>query len=348
MSEIPFVERLGDALEEAFAAERARKARRRPWWRHPRVLVAFAVVAIGSGAVAARTLLSSSALAIHPVECVAGTNFKGDISFLENTAGSPVQICARTMHVPAAKLVACAGGRYTYVSVFYAIGRNQCQRLGLRPLPGSYRDAQHRVRRLAHELTALQASAYCIPPPTFASKAQKILDRLGWSGWRVQAGATVHEEANVIGGGDCAVLPGGAYAPNPPDIMYALDADHRVLSFDLGPPPTLTRLVQSLALSIEHRTASRCASADALRRYVTRRLGRHHLAAAYAVTAEPQGEVFDDGPDAGRQARYEQGCPMVALLRTAAGNLRLVDVWIYQRGAVTPPSHGLPPQRSFR
>jgi hypothetical protein len=347
MTDIPFVNELGDALEEAFAAEAARRRRHRGWWRQPRLLIVFAVLAVGCGAAAARTLLSSSTLAIHPVECLAGTTFKSPITFPENNGSSPVRICAQSLNVPAARLIACAGGRSTYVSVFYAAGIGQCRRLGLRALPASYHAAQLQVERLAHELESLQASAYCVSPTRFAAGAKRILDRLGWSEWRVQAGATVQEEANVIGGGDCAALPGGADSSHPPDIMHALDADHRVLTFDLGPPPALARLVQSLAVSIERHTSGRCWSGEALRAYVTRRLDDHHLAAAYAVTAEPPGEELDNLSDHGRQVYYDQGCPAVDLLRTAAGDPRLVDVWIYQRGAAAPPGHGFPPQSAF-
>lgn len=342
MSEIPFVNQLGDALDRAVAAESARRSARRPWWRRPQVLIAVAVVAVGCGAVAVRTVLNSSTLAIHPVECLAGTSFKSQIAFPENTGRSPVQICANALGVPASRLIACAGGRYTYVSVFYASGTGQCRRLGLRPLPPSYPAAQAKVQQLGRELTALQASAYCIPPATFAAHAKRMLDRLGFSGWRVEAGATVEEEAHVIGGGDCASLPGSAVSTRP-NIMYALDPDHRILSFDLGPPPALSRLVQSLAVSIQRTTAGSCWSQGRLRAYVRRRLAAHHLGAAFALTAEPADIGYGDAS----YHSYQQGCPVVGLLRTAAGNLGLVDVWLLQRAASAPPGHGLPPQDAF-
>src|SRR5437764_10348947 len=102
------------------------------------------------------------------------------------------------MGVPAAKLIACAGGRYELVSVFYASGRNQCRKLGLEPLPASYAPAQARVLELGRALVRLQASAFCVPAATFATGAQRVLQRLGWSGWRVRA-------MRPVGGGD---LPG--------------------------------------------------------------------------------------------------------------------------------------------
>jgi len=342
MSEIPFVNQLGDAIDRAVAAESARRPLRRPWWRRPQVLIAVAVVAVGCGAVAARTVLNSSTLAMHPVECLSGTTFKSQIAFPENNGSSPVQICASALGVPAPRLIACAGGRYTYVSVFYASGTGQCRRLGLRPLPASYTAAQAKVQELARALTSLQTSRYCVPPATFAATARDTLDRLGFSGWRVEAGSTAQEEAHVIGGGDCASLPGSPLSTRP-NIMYALDPDHRVLTFDLGPPPTLSRLVQSLAASIQHATAGRCSSQAGLQAYLRRRLARHHLGAAFAITAAPPGEGYGDV----WYHAYQQGCPVVGLMRTAAGNLGLIDVWMLQRGEATPPGHGLPPQRAF-
>jgi hypothetical protein len=340
MSEMPFVNQLGDALDRAVAAEFARRADRRPWWRRPQVLIAVAVVAVGCGAVAARTVLNSSTLAMHPVECLAGTSFKSQIAFPQNTGRSPVQICANALNVPASKLIACAGGKYTYVSVFYASGTGQCRRLGLRPLLASYAAAQAKVQQLGRELTALQMSAYCVAPARFAARAQQMLDRLGFAGWRVEAGATAREEAHVIGGGHCASLPGNVMSRRP-NIMYAVDPDQRVLTFDLGPPPALSRLVQSLQVSMQRATAARCWSQEGLRAYVRRRLAAHHLATAFALTAEPAyGDV--------RGHRYQQGCPVVGLMRTAAGTLGLIDVWLFQPGAAAPPGHGLPPQRAFR
>jgi hypothetical protein len=342
VSEIPFVNQLGDAFDRAVAAESARRSLRRPWWRRPQVLIAIAVVAVACGAVAARTVLNSSTLAMHPIECLSGTTFKSQIAFPENNGRSPVQICANALGVPASRLIACAGGRYTYVSVFYASGAGQCRRLGLRPLPASYPAAQAKVRELARALTALEASRYCVPPATFAARAQGTLDRLGFSGWRVEAGSTAQEEAHVIGGGDCASLPGDPLSTRP-NIMYALDPDHRVLSFDLGPPPRLSRLVQTLAVSIQRATAMGCSSQAGLRASVRQRLARHHLGAAFAVTAAPPSEGFGEV----WYHRYQQGCPVAGLLRTAAGNLGLIDVWVLQRGAASPPGHGLPPQRAF-
>lgn len=351
MSESPFVNRLGDALEEAFAAERERTARtHRVWWRRPRLVVALAVVAIGCGAAAAGTLISSSTLAMHPVECVAGTTFQAEILFPENGGSSPRRICARALNVSERRLVACAGGPHTYVSVFYAAGAHQCRRLGLQPLPPSYRVAQAKVQRLARALEALQASAYCVSPARFAATTRRILRRLGFTGWQVFASATAQDEARVIGGGDCAQLPGAAYPSFRPNIMYALDPDHRQLTFDLGPPPKLTKLVQTLAVSIGTESASRCWSENGLKALIRRRLAARRLRSAFAFRAEPPGETFNWPPAASRrgQERYDHGCPVLELLRTAAGNHRLVDALIFQRDAARPPGHGLPPQPAFR
>jgi hypothetical protein len=205
----------------------------------------------------------------------------------------------------------------------------------------SYAAAQAAIRQRGRELTSLQASAYCVAPATFVAKAQRILDRLGWSGWRVRTTTTAREQADVIGAGDCALLPVGDNGQ--PDVRAALDPDHHLLSFDLGPPPALARRLQSLAVSIESSTASRCWTDDALRAYVTNRLARYGLAAAFDIAA---GEV-NALSDAGQQALYEHGCPLVFLIRTAAGTAQLVDVLIFQRGGTALPPYGLPAQSAF-
>lgn len=106
----------------------------------------------------------------------------------------------------------------------------------------------------------------------------------------------------------------------------------------------------TLAVAIERRSASRCFSREELEASVARLLASHHLGAAFAYRARTPGESLDQGPTLGYggQARYEHGCPVVMLVRTAAGNLNVVDVLVNQGDAPTMPSHGLPPQRAFR
>lgn len=60
---------------------------------------------------------------------------------------------------------------------------------------------------------------------------------------------------------------------------------------------------------------------------------------AAATGGEGYGEIWYPGTSR---------CPVVALLRTAAGNMHVIDVWMLQRDAAPPPGHGLPPQPSFR
>ncbi len=85
MSEIPFVQALGDALERAITADAARtgvtrSARRPRWMRFPRVrgrlLVGLAALAFG-GAALANSLQSSTRLAAGTVDCGYSTSNPG-------------------------------------------------------------------------------------------------------------------------------------------------------------------------------------------------------------------------------------------------------------------------------
>lgn len=353
MSENPFVNQLGDALEAAFVAGEAHKPKPRHgvWWRRPSVIIALAVVLLGCGAVVAKTLLSSTTLALNSVQCVAGTTLDDpDVASLDNDTRSPTQLCAKALGLPASKLIACARARDGYVFVLHAAGAHQCARLGLEPLPSSYRAAQLRVQRLSRALEALAASRYCLSPAQFTAGATRILHRQRWTGWHVFAGNTPKDEVGLIGGGYCAVLDGAAYPKFRPDGSMSLDQQSKTVSYSLGPPPALTKLVETLAVAIERRTASRCFSQMLLEASVARLLASHDLGAAFAYRAQSPGESLDQGPTLGYggQARYERGCPVVMLARTAAGDLRVVDVIVNQRDAPAMPDHGLPPQRAFK
>jgi hypothetical protein len=354
MSENPFVNQLGDALEQAFAAGETRKPRagRRVWWRRPAVIVAFAVVLLGCGAAVAKTLLNSTTLALNGVQCVEGTTLDDPLtdSPKPDYTKSPEQLCSKALGLPASKLIACARARDGYVFVFHAVGARQCRRLGLERLPASYPAAKQRVLRLELALTALAASKYCLSPAQFTAGATRILHRQGWRGWHVFAGNTPKDEVGLIGGGYCAVLDGSAYPNFHPDVSMDIDQQSKTVSYSLGPPPELTKLVGTLAVAIERRTASRCFSRKGLESSVAGLLASHQLGAAFANRAQTPGESLDQGPTLGLggQARYERGCPVVMLVRTAAGNLHVADVLVNQRGAPAMPDHGLPPQSAFR
>lgn len=354
MSENPFVNQLGDALEQAFVAGEAPKTQavRRVWWRRPAVILAFAVVLLGCGAAVAKTLLDSTTLALNGVQCVEGTSLDDPVTDppKPDYTKSPEQLCSKGLGLPASKLIACARARDGYVFVFHAAGTRQCARLGLERLPASYPAAQRRVLRLELAIRALAASEYCLSPARFTAGATRILHRQGWKGWHVFAGNTPKDEVGRIGGGYCAVLDGAAYPNFRPDVSMDIDQQSKTVSYSLGPPPALTKLVGTLAVAIERRTASRCFSRGGLETSVARLLASHHLGAAFAYRAQQPGESLDEGPTLGLggQARYERGCPVVMLVRTAAGNLHLVDVLVNQRDAPAMPDHGLPPQSAFR
>jgi hypothetical protein len=333
MSENPFVNQLGDALEDAFAAEARPKLRRGLGWRRPSIIIAVAVVVVGCAAVAAKTLLSPTTAAIYAVQCVAGTTLDDPIVSSPNggTVTAPVRLCAHDLGLPASRLVACARARDSFIFVFHAAGAHQCTRLGLELVPHSYRVAQLRIQRLGRAFAALNASAYCIAPSRFEAEGTRILHRLGWKGWSMFAGNTPADEVGLIGGGDCASVSAEAF--------NALDPISHTVSYDLGPPPALEKRVLSLNDELQRYSASRCLSRSALEAYSSRLLESHHLASAFAYRS---GASLIYG-----QGRYDRGCPVVWVAKTSAGNLALVDVLVFQRDAPPMAEGGLPPQSVF-
>ena len=202
MSDIPYVNQLGDAIEAAIACE-PESARRR---RLPRIAVprgrrsasiVLAALAIGGAAAAlAHTFQNSTALVAGGVACYAGTGTGASAYYnVEADGRSPQAACARVFRTdgppalarPGVKLVACADP-HGYVAVFRATGAAaQCRSERMSPLQTrSYAVAQSRVDRLVRALAVIGASRPCIPPAVLVGDVQRELHRLGWSGWHAQ------------------------------------------------------------------------------------------------------------------------------------------------------------------
>ena len=96
MSEIPFVNRLGDAIDAAVGAPQA--ARQRAGRRRRRRLggLALAVLALGlSGATLARLASDPEQLAIAPVACYEAGDLSVGANLYDAEGRSPVETCAQ-------------------------------------------------------------------------------------------------------------------------------------------------------------------------------------------------------------------------------------------------------------
>jgi hypothetical protein len=178
MSEIQYVDRLGDAIE--VAAARRIASRRTRVRRFLASVVGIAVV--GTSVATATSLLGGGErLAAGAVACYETASLNGGAVVIAPDARPPVAACAAEGGASGPH-VACAQG--DAVAVVPGRGRSACARLGLEPLPAGYASARERMVALSSGVRALESSAGCIAPEELARRVQALLDRSGWAGWR--------------------------------------------------------------------------------------------------------------------------------------------------------------------
>ena len=222
MSEILFVARLGDAIETAAARRIA--SRRRRVRRLIGGLVGLALV--GTSAATAATILGSSErLAAGTVYCYETANLDGGANSVVAGTRSPVDACAAETGRSEPR-VACDDGEDA-VAVVPGRTAATCERLGLAPLPAGYEPARERVTAFARDVTALEASAGCIPPRELAERVQELLDRSGWTGWRTWLRLDVSD-------GPCGSVS-GLNGDGTRSVEPALDVDGRRVMVFGGP-----------------------------------------------------------------------------------------------------------------
>jgi hypothetical protein len=296
MSEIPFVNKLGDAIDAAIATPRP--ARRRLPRRRFGVL-ALAVLLLGaSGVTVARMASDGETLATGSVACYENADLSGDIAVLDADGRSPVEVCTDAWSAedgPVPAMLACVHGG---VAVIPARGLRSCADAGFEELPRGYAPAQAKVARLARDIGRLEAAADCIPRRALARRAQALLRRTGWQGWRT-----------VLRGGDggpCGhiLMRGGT-----PDLKVtsALFPDAAQLTVRGGPPRSLDRLLfgeQSLGVALMDASGERCYTLPELRRKARRVLAPTGVPLTFNVGRMPP----DTGMAPPRGDRYAQGC----------------------------------------
>jgi hypothetical protein len=300
MSEIPFVNRLGDAIQAAITNPRV-AARHRFGPRRRLGLLAVAALLLGGGAAAARILGTPEELATSSIACQLEGSSTGIV-----WAGdwSPLEVCAqeyRAAGKPVPPLVACVDGRS--VVVLPGRGLEACGRRGLAPLPPEYAPARAKVAKLERDILALEAATDCVAPGKLAAQVQRLLDRSGWRGW------TTWPRPDVSPGpcGSVSGLGGGGDR----SISGSLDYDgHRVMIFG-GPPRALDDLLYGretrLAGALMDESGQRCYTLDELRDHVRRRVEATGRSVTFEVRQrEPDGELMD-----ARQQRYQAGCAIV-------------------------------------
>jgi hypothetical protein len=222
MSEIPFVNALGDAIELAIARESAAATRPRWWTRVPRrrgtrLVIVVAALGLAGGGYAATTQNSPLPQVADTINCERGTDVTTPARVVFENGRSPLALCAqmfrargmRALAAPGA-LVGCARPDDSYIVVVKANGSpTECQHLRsvhhLRPLPlHAYNAAALRVQNLAAHLHAVQTSERCITPQALAQGVTHVLHQLHWTHWHAAFG---FQQGRV--GGKATPGPGG-------------------------------------------------------------------------------------------------------------------------------------------
>ena len=311
MSEIPFVQRLGDAIEQAASA---RIAARRSRIRLRITIGALGFALLAGGTAAATGVFSTpEQLASSSVGCYDRPSLDGNVSILSTTDRSPVATCAKVLGTDGA-LTACAARGHVAV---LPGGPEVCEQVGLAPLPADYAPARTKVVAFAREVGAIEASADCIPPRRLAQRVQALLDRSGWAGWRT----TVRED---VSDGPCGTVTGLGGDGNR-TIEGALSTGTRQVFVFAGPTRSLETLLygahEPLAPELQDLSGERCYAAAELQAEVRARIAATGRTVSF-TTSTDSGEPFG-----ARGERLAEGCAIVSDV-TPAGDGRGIVVAI--------------------
>ncbi len=313
MSEIPFVKALGDEIERAAAA---RIASRRGRIRRRLAVGGLGLAIAATGVAAASGVFSTpEQLASSGVACYDRPSLDGGASVLSAGALSPVDACRRVIDTDRA-LVACRAPEHVAV---LPGGPRLCERLGLEPLPAEYARARAQVLELERALAMLEASADCIPVHDFEERAQRVLDRLGWTGWRV-------EVRDDLGRGPCgSALAMGGDGSRSIDGSLAQDAHHLIVT--PGPSRSTLDLLftpASPAVRVMDASGERCYSVAGLEQLVHDRLPAGDRALTFTVGSRPA-ETDIVGP---RGDRLDEGCAVIVGFVPSGDDLGIeVEIW---------------------
>ena len=304
MSEIPFVKALGDELEQKIAARRGRIRRR--------IVIGSLGFAIAATGVAAASGVFSPAeqLASTGIACYDQPNLDGGASVLSPGAQSPVEACRKRTDGP---LVACRAPEHVAV---LPGGPGLCAKLGLEPLPPEYKTARARVLVLERELAALETSADCVPLDEFARRAQGVLDRLGWTGWRV-------EIRDDLGSGPCGSALGYG-GDGSRSIEGSLLADERHLIVTPGPRTSTRELLDGPGVRVMDASGDRCYDVDGIKQLVRDRLPAGGRTLRFDLGTRPEGT----GIMGARGDRLDEGCAIIVGFMPAPDDRGIVvEIW---------------------
>jgi hypothetical protein len=330
MSEIPFVNRLGDAIDIAIA--RPAPARRRIRLPRRRYLaVALAAVAVaGGGAAIAGILHDPVEIGFGAVGCFEGTEPDGNVAVITDPTKSPVQLCAAALPndgLEASDLLACAWDGHGIVVVKRG-DRGTCTARGLAPVPAAYTLGRKRAARLQAVAVGFDRSAGCLAPSDFARRLTARLHARGWVRWRAIARG---------GEGPCGRVSLATGSSIVGSIAGAVDGARRTIAVQGRAPLGLERMLLQPGSPGERlfgTSGARCFTVARLERHIRHVLGPARTPIRFRVTSM-RDFVELMGP---RGARYAEGCAVFAAAGTAfpGGHVEVV-IDLLQRDAPQSP-----------
>jgi len=310
MSQIPFVELLGDELARA-AQRQAASGHGRARRKHRAAIFAAVGVLVVSGTALATGLFSEEVerQAAGGIVCAHGADPRGaDISVVA-PAGieDPVDVCRRVLTAEGedpGPLVAC--GRRGHVTVIQGRGAAACVAAESAPLDPRYARSRARTARLERDIMAIEDSADCMSPTELARRVQVLLERSGWAGWT----AAVRPD---LGSGPCGSVS-SFVGDGRRDASGAIDAERDQVIVTPGASRRLTSLLHSsdhsLLPGLFADSGARCHTIKSLSAHARRAFAAEHVSVSIHRTSLQPGVELDDAD--GRATRYRAGCAVIA------------------------------------
>jgi hypothetical protein len=302
MSEIPFVNQLGDALDAAIARPAPARRTRLPRLGRRRYLaVALAALAVvGGGAALADILHDPVEIGFGAVGCFEGTGTDGNVAVIADPTRSPIDLCAGALAASGLEprdLIACSWHGHDVVVVARG-DEGSCRARGLAPLPRAYALGRKRAARMQALAVKFERRAGCLTPREFATRLTAALRRGGFRGWRAVARGGPGPCGRVSVASGSSVIGG---------IGPAVDAAHRTVDVKGSPPLDLEMALEepgSPGARLFDTTGERCFTATALERHVRRVFAPLETPISFTRRSLPE---FVELMGA-RGDRYAEGC----------------------------------------
>jgi hypothetical protein len=332
MSQIPFLNELGDALETTIARQRRGSNRGRGprlhTSRRAMVLAALATALLGGGVAVAATLLSTGGqkLADGQVNCFFNTAPTAALRDQPNSGSnvvskeSPIAQCRQSYNenrhfhnAPDADpdphgFVACQAAKTT-INVYVSDDQpNQCQRVGNRPLPPTYPAAAHQLQTLQTDLVKIQRDRGCESPQAMSTQIRRTLRGVGLPAWRIvlpPAHTPAKWDIGPAGtGGTCASLTEASWDNDPRRFSAPLFSNHKIIYISLGPPQLTAARMYTVGARLYQQTYRHCYTTTSVRALVRRAFAPLGLQARFATRGEQKGSRFEPASE----RLYKNGC----------------------------------------